>query len=348
MFPYVMIFVIPALLSLFQPANKPWKSLRIWVPIWIIYTLFIGLRHEVGTDWVNYLDMFHREVPWMDYYDALRHGDPAYWLMQVWVYDNGWDIHVLNLFSATLFMTGLVIFLRRLPNPFLGLVITVAYTVIAVAMGYVRQGIALGFTFWAITALMDRKFVKYIILIVLAAAFHKSAVIMLGIGLFQGGKGKYIKTLAAFIIGVGVYAAFMSGEEERLVKTYIESGMHSMGAYMRVLMNVMPAMLFLWYRKKWKQLWPESYMLWFLMAWASIIAMFLLPVSTTAVDRMSLYFIPMQIAILTSFPVLLAGKISPKITISLIIGYYGAMYFGWLMFAKWAPMWLPYRNILFL
>ncbi|BAF72475.1 EpsG family protein [Sulfurovum sp. NBC37-1] len=348
MFPYIILFTFPALMAVFQPTSKPWKSLLVWIPTWIVYTLYIGLRHEVGSDWFNYLAMFNRDVPSMNYMDALKHGDPAYWLLQVWVYQNGWDIHIINLVAAVLFMTGLVVFLRRLPNPWLGLVITLAYVVLGVAMGYVRQGIALGLTLWAITALIDRKFIKYIILIALAAAFHKTAVLMLGFGLFQGGKGKYFKALAAVIMGVGIYVAFMSGYEEQYVKSYIESGMYSSGAYIRVIMNAIPAFFFLWFRKRWKQFWPKGYVLWLLMAFGSVAALFLVPFATTVVDRMSLYFVPMQIAVFASLPLFLKGKVSPKLTTFLIVIYYALVHFVWLGFAKWAYMWLPYQNILFM
>jgi hypothetical protein len=346
MFPYVVTFLFTALFALMQPADKPWRSLKIWIPVALYYIIFIGLRHEVGSDWFNYLDMFNRDVPLMDYLDALKHGDPAYWLLQVWAYQNGWDIHIVNLVAALLFVTGLVVFLRRLPNPWLGLVITLAYTVLAIGMGYVRQGIALGLTLWAITALIDRKFVKYIILITLAAAFHKSAVVMLGFGLFQGGKGKYLKALAALLMGVGIYLAFMSGYEEQYVKTYIESDIYSSGAYIRVIMNAIPAFLLLLFRRRWKQFWPRGYTLWLLMALGSIASLFLVPFATTAVDRISLYFIPMQIAVFASLPSFFKGKISPKITTSLIVIHYALVHLVWLGFAKWAYMWLPYQNIL--
>jgi hypothetical protein len=346
---YILTFAFPAFLAMLQPVNRPWKSLRIWIPTAVFYILFVGFRHEVGSDWFNYLDMFTRDVPWMEYADIALNNDPGFWLIMVWVHRIGEDIHLVNLIASTVFISGLFIFLRRLPNPWLGLTITMAYTILTLGMGYVRQGMALGLALWAITALMDRKFLKFFIMIALGATFHKSAVVMLGFGLFQGGKGKYMKALAAIILGIGIYLAFMSGQEGRLVELYIENkDMHSSGAYIRIFMNLIPAAIFLYYRKRWKRLWPNGYVLWMLMATGSFATFAGVWFYSTAVDRISLYFIPLQIAVFSSLPVLLQGKLSPKITTFLIIMYYALVYFVWLGFATWAYMWFPYQNILFM
>jgi len=346
MIPYIFTFVFPALLALLQPVDKPWKSLRIWIPVAILYILFIGFRHEVGSDWDNYMNMFTFEAVNMSYAQAFVHDDPAYWLLQVWAHDIGKTIHIVNFVGGILFVTGLIIFIRRLPNPWLALVVAMAYTILAVGMGYERQGIALGITLWAITALIDKKFLKFFILILFAAAFHKSAVLMLGLGLFHGGKGKYLKAVAAIVMGVGIYAAFMSGHEERLVSTYIDSDMQSSGAYIRVFMNAIPAFFFFYFHKKWKRLWPNSYTIWLLIAWGSLFAIVGVIFLSTAVDRVSLYFIPLQFVVFSSLPILLRGKMNPKVTTALVIAYYALVYFVWLLFAKWAFAWVPYQNIL--
>lgn len=346
MFPYIVTFFFTALFVLMQPVDKPWKSLKVWVPIALYFIIFIGLRDEVGSDWFNYLDMFNRDASGMSYADALRHDDPAFWLLMVWVQNMGWTIHIVNFVSAIFFTTGLIIFVRRLSNPWLGLLAALGYAILALGMGYVRQGVALGFVLWALVALMDKKFIKFFILIAIGVGFHKSAVLILGIGIFQGGKGKYLKALASVIIAVGIYAAFMSGHEEGLVQTYIVSDMKSSGAYVRVLMNVVPALIFLYFRKKWNKLWPQSYALWYLLSLAALAAVPSVLIVSTATDRVSLYLIPLQVAVFANLPLLLRGKLSPKLTASIVISYYGAVYFIWLIFAKWSGWWVPYQNIL--
>ena len=333
-------------MAILQPPNLPWKSLKLWIPTSIFYIFFIGLRHEVGSDWFNYEAMFNRDIPWMGYMDALHHDDPLFWLLMVFADDHGMDMHFVYLISSILFVTGMVVFLRRMPNPWLGLTMMMAYTILTLGMGYVRQGVALGVSLLAITALMDRRFMSFFLLVALATAFHKSAVVMLGFGIFQEGRHKYVKVLAALVLGAGIYMEFMSGQEERLVSLYIDNPMQSSGAYIRVFMNVIAAGIFLYYRKIWRKLWPGSYMLWMLMALGSLAAFVGVWIYSTAVDRISLYFIPLQIVVFSSLPMLLEGILAPRITTFLVICYYAAVYTVWLGFATWAYMWKPYQNIL--
>jgi len=347
MFPYIVTFFFPAIFALLQPANKPWKNIKLWLPAIIYLIIFIGLRHEVGSDWFNYLPMFENDAAMMSYADARVHDDPFFWLIMVWVYKMGWTIHIVNLISAIIFVTGLTVFVRRMPNPWLALLVAISYTVLTLGMGYVRQGVALGLSLWAITALLDKRFIKYIILIIIAAGFHKSAIIMLGFGLFQGGKSKYLKALASILMAVGVYMAFVSGNEDQYVNLYIDNeDMHSSGAIIRTFMNVIAAFVFFIFRKKWKLLWPENYTLWLLMALASLAMFPMVFILSTATDRIALYLIPLQFVVFSSLPMLLKGKIDPKLTTSLIILYYGSVYFVWLGFASYAYAWVPYHTYL--
>lgn len=342
---YILLFVFPALIALWQPVNRPWKNLMVWMPVGALYILFVGLRDGVGGDWYNYLEKFYLEAINMTYAEAFMHGDPAYWLLSVWMHDLGWGIHGVNFISALLVMTGFIVFFRRLQNPWLGFTIAISYTLVVVVMGYVRQGIALAFIFWAIVALSDKKFFQFILLVLFAAAFHKTAVLMIGLGVFQQGKGKVIKVSAVILIGVGLMSAFISGEEERFTRIYITNQMESSGAYIRIFMNLIPSLIFFVLRKKWKKQYND-YSFWYMLALGSIVSVFVVGFSTTAVDRVALYFIPIQVIVFSRLPYLIQDKMSIKLTTFLIIGYYGLAYFVWLNFAANAYAWLPYDNLL--
>jgi len=343
---YFLAFAFPAIMAMLQSKDKSWNGAISWSFVWLLYTLFIGLRDEVGADWGNYWNMFERQAYYMTYSEALHHGDPLYWLLQVWVSRMGWDIHMVNLIGASIFMYGVIRFLRQLPNPWLGMVVVMAYTAIAVAMGYVRQGIALGVIFWAIAVLNEGKAFKFIFLVGVAAAFHKSAVIIAGIGMFQEGRGKYIKSLAALLIVIGIYFAFVSGREQHYIHEYIESGMQSSGAYIRILMNLIPALFFFYFRKTWKRTYPTSYQLWYMISLGSIVALGTVFLASTATDRISLYFIPLQVVVWSRMPILMQKIIPYWLTTLIVILYYAAVYIVFLKFAKWSFAWFPYKNTL--
>ena len=75
------------------------------------------------------------------------------------------------------------------------------------------------------------------------------------------------------------------------------------GAGVRVAMNALPGLIFLLFHKRFV-LTSEQRQLWTYMAWASIAFVGLLVVSpsSTAVDRVALYLIPLQLFVWSHFP----------------------------------------------
>jgi len=111
-------------------------------------------------------------------------------------------------------------------------------------------------------------------------------------------------------------------------------------------MNFFPSILLLVYRKEWKKAY-DDYQFWFWIALASIISLFLVSAASTAVDRIALYFIPIQLVVSARLPYLARKQIKPSVTKVLIVIGYAAVLFVWLNFAVHAHGWLPYQNILF-
>ena len=70
-------------------------------------------------------------------------------------------------------------------------------------------------------------------------------------------------------------------------------------------------------------------------------------IASTAVDRMALYLIPLQIVVWARFPVLMQGRLKRTSSIGIVIIYYAVVQFTWLVYATHAPYWVPYDNLLF-
>jgi hypothetical protein len=110
-------------------------------------------------------------------------------------------------------------------------------------------------------------------------------------------------------------------------------------------MNALPAAVFLVFRQR---LAPDEHLrrLW---TWMAIVALFtvvllLVSPSSTAVDRMALYLIPLQIFVFGRLPDL--GSRDRGMTNFLMfaaLGYYGLVMAVWLNFSAHAYAWLPYR-----
>ena len=112
----------------------------------------------------------------------------------------------------------------------------------------------------------------------------------------------------------------------------------------RLTMNIVPAVILLSQWDRFSSL-IESGRLWLLMAITSIIFMVLFTVSpsSTAIDRLALYILPLQIVVFSTLPDALSKTIKANFSVSLIILYYAAVHFTWLNFAHHSQYWLPYK-----
>ncbi|WP_457565119.1 EpsG family protein, partial [Caminibacter sp.] len=247
---------------------------------------------------------------------------------------------------AFIFLWGLSKLLKSQPYPWIGLMVAFPYLIIVVSMGYMRQAVAIGFVMAAIAYLQRGSFFKYVVFVTLAVLFHKSAILMMAFGIFDKGKGKFFKLLALVLIAIGVYVSFVSKQANELWQNYVVADMKSQGAYIRAILNLIPALILFKFRKKWQEEF-EDYNFWKMIALGVILAFILVPFASTAVDRMALYFIPLQIVVFSRLPVLLKNKIPVSNVVLLIFVYYLTILLGWLFLAAHSAWWQPYRNYIF-
>ena len=236
-------------------------------------------------------------------------------------------------------------FLRRMPNPWLGLTVAFPYLIVVVSMGYTRQGVAIGLVMWGLAALDRGKFLRFLFFVTAAVTFHKSAILMIAFAVFQRGRGRFLKLLAVGLALAGVWFAFVDAQAEYLWVNYVEAQMKSQGAMIRAVLNFLPALLLFSFRKRWKALY-DDYGFWRMIAWAAIASLVLVKFASTAVDRMALYFIPLQIVVYARLPYLVKGKLSPRMVTTLVVLMYLAIMTVWLTMAANARYWVHYHNIL--
>ena len=117
------------------------------------------------------------------------------------------------------------------------------------------------------------------------------------------------------------------------------------GAAIRLAMNALPATLFLLFRNRF-DLSPAQRGFWTLMALAALGFLVLLQVvpSSTAIDRVALYWIPLQLFVWSRIPDVLwrLGGSKMRWTIT-VVAYSAVVHFVWLNYADHAHYWLPYQ-----
>ena len=351
MIPYWLLFFIPALqavskLKQMQPTLQGQRWPNMWRIVFVLIALMIGLRHQVGGDWANYLGNIENTATLtLSETFAISRGDPADSLLKWIASQTGFGIYLVNSVYAILFTWGLLVFCRKQPRPWLALTVAVPYLIIVVAMGYSRQGVAIGLCMLGLVALETKGVGKFVLWVALAATFHKSAIILIPLAVVAGTRRRF---LTAFWVGVAIVVLFVLLLQEyvdNLVSGYITDQYESSGAAIRVAMNALPASLFLLLRKRF-QLATAQRTFWSWMALGALAFVLLLFVSpsSTAVDRVALYWIPLQMLVWSRLPDAM-GRPGARNAgwVYAVVAYSAAVQFVWLLFATHSMYWLPYQ-----
>ena len=301
----------------------------------------------MGGDWYVYLRTFNRLAN-ADLNTALSSTDSGYGFVNWIVGQLGLRIWGVNVVCALIFTAGLLRLAREQPNPRLALATAIPYLVIVVAMGYTRQSVALGFIMLGLSQFLRGATVSMLISFALATAFHKSAVIVIPIVALASSRQRTGALVALGLLAATTYYLFLSGSTDQLINNYVKSKMSSSGTGIRLAMNVIPSLLLLLFRTRFGFTQNEL-RLWLIFAVGSLlaaVAYFLSP-SSTAIDRIALYLIPLQIVVLSRLPTILGSATRSSMPVLLaVLSYSFATELVWLNFGNAAWTWLPYKSYL--
>jgi len=346
MFIYWFLFLVPVYFLLTRNRGGVHTPQLSWRLFGFFLIFLIGLRYQVGGDWRNYLEGLEsvKDTQWSELFDARK--EAGYTLLSWFFLALGANIYGVNFICATIFTIGLINLSRKQPYPWLAIVAAIPYLVIVVAMGYTRQATAIGLLMYGFGYLLRGRITVYLVLVVLAGLFHKTAFVFAAFALFRPGSGLFKRVLGAGLLVVLAGGAYFVEQAEFLMLHYVEQTMESEGGQIRVLMNLLPALILFTYWKEWGKKFEDRW-LWGLIALLAIVCVPLVSIASTAVDRMALYLIPLQLVVWARFPVLVQGRIPRIVAFLMVICFYATVQFVWLVFGIHSLYWVPYDNLLF-
>ena len=339
---YWAIFAFFAIGAAMDAGREP--DLRRQRPAWLVggllIILMVGLRYQVGADWEQYEFIFSF-AGHMDFWRVVGIGDPGYqalnWLVQLL----GGEIYWVNLICAALFTWGLYRLARVQPNPWLAVLVAIPYMVLVVSM-YTRQAAALGILMAGLACLVrGGSLARFVLYVAFAALFHRTAVAILPLVVFSRPRQRLINIVGGLAAVYALFDVFIADSMEAFVSNYIDRQYSSQGALIRIAMGLLAASIFLQFRRRFGFPDAEDRM-WYYFAMASFAAVLALALSpsSTAVDRLSLYLMPLQVVVLSRVPFVFATR---HLAVSLVMAYCFAIQFVWLNFAAHAEYWLPYQ-----
>lgn len=346
---YWTMFAVPALSAMVtgvQGASVQ-RQLRIaHLLLLLAFMIVIGFRYEVGGDWFNYeriVDYISGET----FGYTMKTGDMGFGFV-AWVSTRiGFGATGPTFFCGAVLVYGLWRFGQTLAQPWLALTAAVPYLVIVVGMGYVRQSAAIGFLLLALIQFDRGSITRFGQWMLMAILFHVSALCVLPLAGIALVRKRPLAFIPLALVGVVLFFFLLRPRLDGFYENYVVAEYDSSGALIRLVMNAVPAILFLLYRGRFV-ISENGRALWTILsglALALVVLVFLSP-ATTAIDRVGLYCIPLQLFVFGNIVPLVARKgMGQALFTFAIIVYYSAVMFVWLNYAKHAEFWLPYRFV---
>jgi hypothetical protein len=343
MFAYFALFGYFAAGAVMNAYRAGQKRPHLWIPA-IVLVILIGLRWQIGTDWGVYDIMLQLTLS-----NASHVGlEPSYQLLNWIAATRGWGLWFPNLICAIIFTYGLVIFCREQPNPWLALVVATPYLIIAVAMGFTRQSAAVGLLMVALVQFTKGKYMRVFISLALATTFHISVIAFAPLFAVAIVGRAVVSGILLIVFVFVLYFAFSERIADRMV-VYSVYKYSAAGVIPRLVMSTIAAAIFLIWRKRFSNQIIELriWTLFSLVSFASIALLAFVP-SSTIVDRLGIFLVPLQIFVMSRLPFIFhEQKREDIMLVTGIIFYSLAVEVVWLYFgveAKW--YWIPYKNIL--
>ncbi|WP_140420496.1 EpsG family protein [Novosphingobium sp. B 225] len=346
---YWLMFAFPAVLAVMEPPGGIGRGrpTYAWMLVAIALIVIIGLRWQTGGDWGNY-DRMVQSAYWTRNQFGLL-GDPGFGMLTRIAAQSQYGMLMVTGVSGVMVSLTLVRFCLAQPRPWLCLAVAVPYFVVVMGMGYIRQGMAVSLLLMAFVGLKNGSVMRYLGWVLAASLFHSTALIMLPFAVLIGTVHPFLRLLLMMAAAAALAFAALSARSGQLVTNYVDQEMTSSGALVRLAMTALPGLALLYWRPRFQLVDAERW-IWSIMAGAGVAAFALVLIfpTSTAIDRLGLYLLPLQLFVYARLPDALAGnnRTARVLTVA-VVALYAAAFYVWLNYAVNVDYWLPYRFFLF-
>lgn len=347
---YMTMLGVPALFALLG-LGQEWRLGRLNAILlgllFVAYAALIGLRFEIGADWFGYLALV-RSVQYERLGTALSHYDPAFNLTAWTSMQIGWGMYGVNFVCGVFLLYGVFRFARTCPNPWLALSAAVPYLLVVVGMGYIRQAASIGLIMLSFVHLGRGQYLRFLAALVGALTFHIASLVVLPVIAVVLARRSIVLLVIVGAVGVLMAGYVLSARLDSVQTIYVKGQLDSSGTLVRLAMTALPAALFLGFRSRFDIPQPMKG-IWTVMAVVALALLggFIVSPSSTAIDRIGLFFSPLQVMVFGYVTSLFGrGRGDEQLVTLASVGYCAAVLFVWLHFSFYARFWVPYHSII--
>ena len=225
------------LISFFDFKSDKYVRLFSILTIFFFSIIFIGFRFHTGSDWYGYVNYFNR-VDW--------HNDEygvGFQLLNILCKQCFNDYYAVQFFASCFFIYSVFHFYFHNTNyPILGILISISLYFNDLYMSQVRQSIAIGIILLFSDFIFQKKFLLFLIGVIIGISFHITAILALPIYFFRIRTPKSLKVcgiLFGFLCVIkknipisllALGAKFLPGSYGELVIKYITNPMFLHGS----------------------------------------------------------------------------------------------------------------------
>lgn len=362
--PYWLVYFVSSAAAIVESQRRSRGELFL---VGALLFIFVAARREVGGDWHAYVEWLRRAAG-VPLSEVLGGRDIGYAILNWAVANSYGKIYIVNTLCSLLSIGGLAYFCSNQKNPVLAITVAIPYLIFVVFMGYTRQGVAIGLGAAAIAAFVHRRFVIYVLLVLVAASFHKAALIYF---VFAPLALEYTNRLNAIIliltscclfslfiwyfrndVGNLIYHYWIAAGElssNEATKLTLETGLEfenlsSKGAVPRLAQALFSVAIIAMLISQ-GLIGGLERRVWTLAAVIVVCLFFLAFYRSTLADRMGLFFYPLQLVALSNLSFVLPSRWR-QLVVGFVLLAMAASFGVWLCLGRSADNWLPYQSML--
>lgn len=340
---YFLVLLLPFVAAMLHP-RMPRRS---YVGLWVYFGLllvFCGLRVEVGPDWTGYLEIYDVAAQ-LEYGELLLKPEALFFLLNKVSDELGLGFSAVILSSSLIFLFGCFKYARQTTNPWLAISVVTPYLIFIVSMSGIRQACAIGIGMFMMSRWRQSSRLEKLAWTAVATSFHNSATVMLVFFILEF--RLRLATRLAMVVVVTASLLYLSSEAEtveRYRSVYVEENLISGGAFFHLLLTAFPAALYVAFRKRLEAAGLADRNV-LIASVLTLAAVPLLPISSTGVDRLALYFSFVQ---MWTYPALLRARVG-NVGIHAGKAAVGALvltiFFVYFLFGTHVQSYVPYQNL---